>query len=69
MSDIDYGNLVGDGSKETAQRTAAGVVGEAAIAAGCTSVLCTVGAPVVAGLAVAAGTAAVVGWTWDALFD
>ncbi|WP_141738317.1 hypothetical protein [Acidithiobacillus caldus] len=77
MSDIDYGQLVGTGGKEAATRTAAGVVGaaaaatvaEAAAAAGCTAVLCTVGAPVAVGLAAAAGTAAVVEWAWGALFD
>ncbi len=76
MENINYGTLVGEGSRETAQRTAAGVlgaataatVGELAVAAGCGSVLCTVGAPVAAGVAVAAGTAAAVGWLWDSLF-
>lgn len=74
---INYEDVVDGDGKKTAQRAAAGVAGTAAAAAvastaatiGCGSVLCTVGAPVIAGAMVAAGAATVMEWVWDSIFD
>lgn len=77
MEKINFESVIGDNGKETAQRIGASMAGTAAFGAvtsaaatvGCGSVLCTVGAPAVIGLAAAAGAAKTVGWVWDSLFD
>lgn len=74
--EVNYGDIVVDGGREAVQRLAGGVagtttavtIGEAVVAAGCTSAMCTVGLPVVAGLAAASGAAVIAGWAWDAVF-
>lgn len=76
MEKINFESVVDGNAKETAQRASAGIAGYAAYGAtasavaaiGCGSAICTVGAPIVVGLAAATGAAKLVEWGWDLFF-